>query len=147
MGGERIMLGISAACAGCLLLRHGRKGAFGEAPSSSLAKKAAAICGMSRSAFGLATSLRSRLISSCSGFNCSRPGNACFGPEPNSLTHRRYNPAKTIIQRGPSLSSVRRPWDREFRSKALPRPARDILQPWPASPPLAGLLHNPPNRA
>src|SRR6476661_6159611 len=44
---------------------------------------------MSRSAFSLVTSRRSRSISNCSGFICPWPGKACTGLEPNSFTHLR----------------------------------------------------------
>src|SRR5215207_3435254 len=44
---------------------------------------------MSRSAFSLVTSRRSRSISNCSGFICPWPGKACTGSEPNSFTHLR----------------------------------------------------------
>src|SRR5690606_31570424 len=61
----------------------------GEPHITSLAKKAAAFFRMSRSAFSFATSLRSRSISSCSGFICPWPGKACCGSEANSRTHLR----------------------------------------------------------
>jgi hypothetical protein len=44
---------------------------------------------MSRSAFSLATSRRSRSISCCSGFICPWQGKACRGPAVASRIHRR----------------------------------------------------------
>ncbi len=49
-----------------------------ELHTAPLAKKAATFSRMPCSALSLATSLRSRSFLSCSGFDCPRPGNACW---------------------------------------------------------------------
>lgn len=54
---------------------------------------------MSRSALSFITSRRRRSISSCSGFCCPWPGNACFGSEPNSFTHLRRTFSCTPMSR------------------------------------------------
>src|ERR1700729_1405146 len=56
---------------------------------ASLAKNAAAFFRMSRSARSLAFSLRSRSISSCSGFSWPWPGKACIGSALSSFAQRR----------------------------------------------------------
>jgi hypothetical protein len=64
---------------------------------------------MSRSAFSFVTSRRSRSISSCSGFNCPRPGRACAGSELNSFSRRldlfaRRGEVDTLAKRIAELS-------------------------------------------
>src|ERR1700694_2502766 len=61
----------------------------GELHVDSFAKYAAAFFRTSRSAFSLITSRLSCAISSCSGFICPWPGNACCGSPASAFTQPR----------------------------------------------------------
>src|ERR1700722_3041235 len=98
---------------------------------ASLAKNAAAFFRMSRSACSLAFSLRSRSISSCSGFSWPWPGKACIGSALSSFAQRRS--MFSSISRSRAACAPLTPRSRISRTASTLILAQTLAFPWATS--------------